>query len=232
MFDFTDEQVEAAPKVESLLSNSTVVSLLPYPLKENKPAIIPGYFQIPASRNGIPSVLQVGDSIHWLESPFGGNPPPPPIKMTHSSREIAKALVNDFIEAQLAIESDCMPGIFWVEGHYTSKEITEHHKTRLKEATDRQFRWFSALVRIADDDWAKYGQHKFISDLQRYAARDLKLNREWLTTLQSEIQVKCPLCGDYVRGDAIVHNMCGYIMKPDDYMLMKVKGLIVAKEDR
>lgn len=229
-FDFTEENIDAAPVVKAALHNSTVVSILPYPIKEQKPSIIPSYFQVPRSRDGIPSVLQVGEAIYWVESPFSGNPPPPPIKVTIPSREVARSIVNDLIEAQLAIESDALPGIFWVEGHFTADEVMFRFASDLKKAEDNQFRWFSTLVRIADDDWAKYHQHKFISDLQRYAARSMMLNREWITPIQSEVQLQCPLCKDFVRSDAIIHAPCGYILRPDEYKQLQSQGLILEKQ--
>lgn len=225
MFDFTEENVEAAPKIPYSIQNCTVVSLLPYPVKEPKPGIIPSYFQIPRCKDtNQPSVLQVGEAIHWYESPFKDQPP---IKMTHNSREVAKAIVNDLIEAQLGLDSDAAPGLFWVEGHFETKDIVQKFKTNLEDAKNRQLRWFVTLVRIADDDWARYHQHKFVSDLQRYAAKSMGLDREWTTTAISEVMVQCPLCKEYVRGDAIVHSSCGFVLKKEEYMKMQKDGLIL-----
>lgn len=227
MFDFTEEDVEAAPVIPHSTRNCTVVSILPYPLKEPKPGIIPGYYQVPRSKDGKPSVLPVGEAIHWLESPFGGIPPPPPIKMTHSSIEVARSIVNDLVEAQLGLDSDAGPGLFWVEGHFKAKQIEDNFPEKLQEAEHRQMRWFATLVRIADDDWARYHQHRFVSDLQRYAAKSMGLDREWLSTALSEVQIQCPLCKEFVRNDAIIHSACGFVLKMDEYKRMKADGLIL-----
>jgi len=226
-FDFTEEEVPATPVIPYAIGNYTVVSLLPYPIKETKPGIIPSYYQIPASRNNIPSILPVGEAIHWLESPFGGNPPPAPIKMTHTPREVANAIVNDLIEAQLGLESDAMPGLFALEGHLKVDDVVKKHPAQLKEAGDRQKRWFITLVRIADDDWNRYHQHKFVSDLQRYAAKYLGLDREWIGQTLSEVMLQCPLCKEYVRGDAIIHSACGFVLDKVAYKKMKEDGLIL-----
>lgn len=224
MFDITEEYVEAAPVIPFNPGNCTVVSLLPYPLKEPKPSIIPGYFQIPGSRHGIPALLPVGESIHWMESPFNDTPP---IKMTHTPREVAASIVNDFVEAQLAIDSDALPGIFWIHGHKKIEQVLRENKEDLEKAKNNQDRWFINLVRIADDDWAKTHLHVSISDIQRYAGKALNLNREWLSATLSEIQLQCPLCKEYVRSDAIIHSACGFIMRPDEYKKMKADGLIL-----
>lgn len=226
MYDFTEEDLEAAPVIPFSMGNCTVVSILPYPIKESKPSIIPGYFQIPRCKDpGKPSVLPVGESIHWVESPFKGNVPP--MKLTHSPKEVARSIVNDLIEGQLGLDSDAMPGLFWVEGHWSSEEIVFKHYNKLEEADNRQTKWFSVLVRIADDDWSKYKQHKFVSDLQRYAARAMGLQREWLTAVIDEINIQCPLCKGFVRPDAIVHSECGFVMKPIEYNQFKKDGRIL-----
>jgi hypothetical protein len=227
MFDMITEIVEAAPYVPESAHNCTVISLLPYPLKETKPAIIPGYFQIPAAVGNLPGVLPVGDSIHWLESPF---PRQPPIKMTENSRSVAKAIVNDFIEAQLGLDSDSAPGLFYVDGHFTAREVQLKFPTRLEEYTLRQKKWFLTLVRIADDDWAQHHVHKMISDLQRYAAKALGLERDWLGTSLDAIMTPCPMCSGLVNPTAIVHAECGYIMKPAEHARLVAQGLIVGKE--
>ena len=224
MFDITLEEVEAAPKIPKSNQNSTVVSMLPYAIKEVKPNIIPGYFQIPASRNGLPALLHVGSAIHWLESPF---PKQPSIKMTELSTQMARSIVNDFVEAQICLDSDAAPGLFWIEGHVELDEVLKRHGDKVKAAEERQKRWFIRLVREADDDWAKSKSNKAISDIQRYAARTLNLDREWLSTTLESIMEKCPMCKGFVEQGAIIHSICGYILNPTEYA--KMKDRIVSK---
>lgn len=218
MFDFTLEEVEAAPKIPVSSMNCTVVSLVPYPVKELKPNIIPGYFQIPRSKNGVPSVLPIGDSIHWIDSPF---PKQPPMKVTENSRAIAKAIVNDFIESQLAIDGDAAPGLFWVEGHHDHNSVIKNFKGELEAANKRQNNWFIALIRLADDDWARFHQNKGISDIQRYAAKALGMDREWLSSTLDMATIPCPLCRTAISTEAIICASCGYIVNLEKYSVMK-----------
>lgn len=224
MFDLTTEELEPAPKIGFSKMNCTIISLVPFSIKEVKPQIIPGYFQIPPCKQDDIQVLPIGDSIHWMESPF---PKMPPIKLTEDSRTMARSIVNDYIEAQLATDTDVAPGLFWVEGHFTKKEAKSQFEKEIRDADKRQKRWFVNLVKIADDDWAGSHQHKFISDIQRHAARALSLEREWLTLYNDSALVQCPLCRDMVRSDAIIHNICGFVINPVEYE--KLKGRIVPR---
>lgn len=224
MFDITQEDIEIAPKIPKSPGNCTVISLVPFSIKEIKPQVIPGYFQIPPAKKDSFQRLPVGESIYWMESPYKGMPP---IKITETPRAMARSIVNDYIEAQLATDTDTAPGLFWVEGHWDKREITEGFASELEAARNRQNRWFVNLIRIADDDWAQSHQHRAISDIQRHAARALGMSKEWLTVSVDERMVQCPLCKELVRHDAIVHNMCGYILKPEEYE--KLRNRILPK---
>lgn len=217
-FNFTDDQCEAAPVVKKSMANCTIISLLPYPVRETKPNIYPGYFQIPSAKETGVAVLPIGESVHAIESAYKGQPN---IRVVESPKVIAAAIVHDFLESQLAIEPDAQPGFFFVEGHYTVEEAKKTFPARIKEAEEFQKNWFVVLVRIADDDWEKTHQHKFISDIQRYAAKYLNLNREWIQVTVDNAMDVCPLCKELVRQDAIVHSICGYILKPKEYETMK-----------
>jgi len=218
MYDITLEEVEAAPRIPKSQQNCTIVSMLPYAIKEVKPNIIPGYFQIPASRNGLPSLLHIGSAIHWLDSPF---PKQPPIKMTELSTQMARSVVNDFVEAQICLDSDAAPGIFWIEGHIELDEVLKKHADKIREAEERQKKWFLRLIREADDDWGKTKSNKSISDIQRYAGKFMNMDREWLNTSLESVMERCPLCKGLVEQGAVVHSICGYILRPNDYDKMK-----------
>lgn len=222
MFDLTLEQIEAAPKIPYSPGNCTVVSLVPFAIKEIKPQIIPGYFQIPPCKDGDIQCLPIGESIHWMESPFDKMPP---IKLTETPRAMAKSIVSDYIEAQIATDTDVAPGLFWVEGHFDKDKAKKELKEEIEKAKGRQHRWFINLVKIADDDWATSHQHKFISDIQRHAARALRVEAEWLSLYAEANMVQCPLCKETVRPDAVVHNLCGFILKPDEFEALKARIL-------
>lgn len=232
MFDQTEEDIDHAPIIKSSPNNCTVVSLLPFALKENKPAIIPGYFQIPPVKSGQAQlvddngvrILHVGESIYWMESPFKGMPP---IKITETPRAMCRSIVNDFIEAQLAVDQDAYPGLFWIEGEFNKEDVLKKFAPQIEKARKAQNRWFINLVRIADNDWEKSHNHNTISDIQRYAAKHLGMEKDWTTVTLNALMIQCPLCKELVRPDAIVHATCGYVIKPDEYA--KLTNRIVPK---
>lgn len=225
MFDITQEELEVAPIIPVSKFNCTVVSIMPFGLKETKPQIIPGYFQIPPAKDGEIKTLPVGESFFWMESPFEKMPP---MKVTETSRAMARSIVQDFIEGALAVEADTYPGLFWVEGHYDAAGIEKDHKDKLKEVRKCQERWFVNLIRIADDDWQSTGQHKVISDIQRHAARAMGMKREWLDITVEAKMIQCPLCMELVRPDAIIHNSCGYILDVKKYEAMSSR--VISKD--
>lgn len=226
MFDITSDKFEVSPKIPYAHSNCTVVSGVPFPIRELKPQIIPGYFQIPPAHDGEIHVLHVGESIHWMESPF---PKMPPMKVTETPKAMARSLVNDFLDGMLAIDTDSAPCLFWVEGHWTIEEIKEKFNVQLYNAFQMQKRWFVELVRLADDDWAKYRQHRMITDIQRAASMAMGFRREWLDITVEAAMIKCPLCAELVRNDAIIHNTCGYVINLEKYNEMKAR--IVSKQE-
>ena len=95
-------------------------------------------------------------------------------------------------------------------------------KTEIAKARARQKAWFIRLVAIADDDWQRYGQHKFISDTQRYAGRTLNLERPWLILQQVESSLSvCPACQVQVHPKAVICSHCRFVLNPVEYKKMQ-----------
>lgn len=185
---------------------ATIVSIVPFESPERKPGLYPGYFLIPASPDGEPQVLVIGNSVHnvYLDDVRGS------LQIRTSSYEIAAAIVYDYCSSQLAVDEGSKPGIFWVPGEVTAKEVKIKYPQELQQARDLQKHWFLALVRIADDDWARYHQHKSISDFQRFAAKSLNLEREWLLVSMDTSQ--CPACKNAVPVGAVVCPNCKCVL--------------------
>jgi hypothetical protein len=70
---------------------------------------------------------------------------------------------------------------------------------------------------MADDDWKRTRQHKFISNLARVAAKVLKQEREWSITPQEVGQINCPSCNSFVSSKAVVCGNCNYILKTEEF---------------
>jgi hypothetical protein len=202
----------------------TVVSFLPWALNELKPGLIPENYYIPPAKDGIPGVLHIRDARSNLYVRDGKTYP-----ITHPAEEVANSIVADYCTAQLQGSSDAKPALFWVPGKWSGSEILTKFITEVAEAKTKQNVWFLRLVRLADDDWARFGQHRMITDLQRHAARSLgQLNKPWMQNLEPTEYVKCPACATLVDINAAVCANCGYITNKDKAKVLGIESTKVS----
>lgn len=194
---------------------TTIASLVPVKVSEKKNSLIPSDYEIPASNGTIPQVLHVSGAIHYVY--IGENLKKFPVRVP--ADELATSIVNDLIHATLAVDfsSKAMPGIFWVPGKLSSKEIMQQFAEFVSEAIENQKRWFLALVKMGDDDWQKLHRHSAISDLQRKAAKLLNLqDREWIVEERAGL-VACPACKTLIQLGTIRCPTCTTILDPVAY---------------
>jgi len=108
-----------------------------------------------------------------------------------------------------------IPGLFAVEEVYTAKDVRKIFPNKVNTALKNTVAWFEGLVKIADDDWQRYHQHKMITDVQREACRYLGLDREWNFSAFDVVSNVCPACFTQVNPKAIVCSSCKCIIKPE-----------------
>jgi hypothetical protein len=201
----------------------TVVSIVPFPIVEAKPGLYPGYFRIHAAKADDFEFIVVERSVHhvYLDSDRGS------LTVQVPSDEVARSIAEDYARAQLAYtQGIAEPGIFWIPGEYTDKKaIVAIAKDKLAQVREMQKNWFMRLVAIADDEWNKYHSHKSISDLQRFAAKSLGLDREW--NIQGAVANTkfCPACKTPTNVGAIVCSNCRTII---DHKAYKEAGFVQA----
>lgn len=200
--------------VMSRLDVATVFSLLPVEVKESKPGLYPGEYLIPpAPARGDFSLLLVHEGSHFVPQLERA-----PYQAVTPAREIAKSLVDDYIEGSLGIEEDAGPGLFWAIGEYTKEKAKIELKNEIVAAEAKQNRWYVNLVRIADIEWAQHvGNHNVISTMMRHAAKHLGLEKEWLINPDQLTLVYCPVCRNNVSVHALVCGNCQAILKPEEY---------------
>src|SRR5207237_6131695 len=127
----------------------TVVSLVPFPIAEEKPGLIPGYFKIPASNGKVPECLTVYDARHnvYIDETRGS------LGVRDAADEVARSIVEDFRSSQLGVSDGIHPGLFWTVGAYSAMQIMkftpqdseEHQRAIAKELASEnlaQKRWF------------------------------------------------------------------------------------------
>jgi hypothetical protein len=205
------------------LDKSTVVSIYPRPIYETKPTIQPGNFAIEAGSYDKPAVLVVGPSSWWKE--LDDNQPL--LEIPQGSVIIAKSIVQDYCNGLLGSNAnDCMPGFFYIPGEWNSERIKKEKKPLLDRALEAQKRWYAALVKIADVQWARTnGNPICIGDDMRLAALELGLNKEWIKDFTEVTKQRCAACGTLNVESVMVCPNCKVILKPKEF---KESGLSFA----
>jgi hypothetical protein len=176
------------------MDKSTVVSIYPKFIDEFKVTIQPGRFMIPPGSYDKPSILIVGPSSWWREF----DEQQPLLEIPVSSIQIADSIVRDYCNGILACDmGESMPGLFFIPGEQTLKDIQEKFKGELDKANRKQKNFYTHLVKLADSLWARsMGNPLAISDDMRMAARELNLTtKDWMKDFTMVSMVRCPACG-------------------------------------
>lgn len=206
---------------------ATVISILPYPLDERKPGLVPGQFNMPAAKKNDMELLVIERCIHavYLDETR------PRLIVPDPSDVVAESIVLDHKRSIHGyIPGIAEPGIEWIDGEFPNdidgkKAIAGMHASLLKSMIERQRKWFEYLVQFADDDWAKFKMHKFITKLQRDACMELGLDREWITATEIEMAAsKCRFCFSMVHPDAIVCAACNGVLDIKKYEANFIKA--------
>ena len=170
---------------------ATIVSLVPREIVCEMPGMVPSYYKIGKSEYKIPEILVVNDGQYNVYQLEGQS-----IQVYEAADKVANSFCSMYNSSQLGYGEDAQPALFFEEGKYTVKEIIGKFPSKIEQALEQQKNWFLALVYMADDSWAKYHQHRDISDLQRDAAEYLNLDREWIRSVEVNDELTtCPACG-------------------------------------
>lgn len=207
------------------LDRSTIVSIYPKPIDEQKHTIQPGRFQIDPGTFDKPSILIVGSSSWWKEV----DEHQPLLEIPNSSLQVANSIVVDYCKGLLAVTLDkAQPGIFWMPGEFNVEQVKKSHHNLMLKAKAMQENWFKALVEIADALWARTGGNPLtISDDMRMAARELNVSaKDWMKDFSLLQMIRCKACGAPRNEEYPVCPSCHAIVDVDK---AKALGLSFAK---
>lgn len=206
----------------------TLASTLPFKLREAKYGLVPSLYEVPAStlsdKGKIrPGVLHIADGYHDVLIPLSDDRAPA-MRVVDTAEKIAESLINDYINANLSISWDpldngamAIPGLFFVDGKLSVEDVELRCPRELEASISNTKAWFERLVKLADDDWAKYHQYKMITDLQRSACKYLNLSREWNFDVFTNEQNLCWGCKSLINPQAIKCAHCGAILQVEEY---------------
>lgn len=80
----------------------------------------------------------------------------------------------------------------------------------LAEARERLALFYASLVNSADKQWERTHNVAFISDLERRAARELRLEKDW--SYEPTMRNECPACGERLKPNVAVCRTCGAVL--------------------
>jgi hypothetical protein len=94
-------------------------------------------------------------------------------------------------------------GVFVAAGEVPTEAELEEARRRLEEFHRR-------LVAAADLEWERSHNPMFITDLERRAARELRLEKPWL--YDPKPLADCPVCAEKIKPGVAVCRSCGAIL--------------------
>ena len=100
----------------------------------------------------------------------------------------------------------------------------------LAEAHERLELFYASLVNSADKQWERTHNVAFISDLERRAARELRLEKDW--SYEPTMRNECPACGERLKPNVAVCRVCGAVLnreKAAQWGLLRAGSSTVAK---
>jgi hypothetical protein len=110
-------------------------------------------------------------------------------------------------------------GVFVAAGETPTEAELEEARRRLEEFHRR-------LVAAADLEWERSHNPMFITDLERRAARELRLEKPWL--YDPKPLADCPVCAEKIKPDVAVCRSCGAILDREK----AAQFGIIAREDK
>lgn len=199
----------------------TVLSIFPLALRETKPGLFPHSFNLRACDDPQEKVTTL--IVHRAKFSVYIDESRPALIVPEPADIVAESICHDYKVSVIFYEPNISePGLIWVHGGYSDSEALADAAIRVKlsDAREKQNTWFSRLVSAADDDWGRFHARKMISDLQRLAARNLNLDREW--DIEQEIAkehrpIPCKFCRADVHPDSIICMHCRGILNMERF---------------
>jgi hypothetical protein len=189
---------------------STIVSILPVPVDESKPGLLPAQYIIPSVKNPLEDVEVL--HVYRAHFPVYLDENRPALIVPAPSDTVAEAFCRDYKGSmQEYTPGIAEPGLFWTKGYVEKNDVKTQLPLELDEARSMQLQWFKRLVDVADDDWGKYHIRRMISTIHRLACNTLKLEREWNSDLviEKNLAMKpCKFCRADLHPEAIICQYC------------------------
>jgi hypothetical protein len=200
---------------------SSLVSFSKREFREHIPGMQMSDYFIPASMNSMPEILLVADSYYYKPTLDQEQD-----RVFVPSEQIVESLVHMHRTSQMLYKPTpaTYPAVFGLVNQAVTPDLLQKPEFQplIRESLEAQRRWFISLVQMADDDWMRLHNHRMISDIQRTAAVELGLEREWLFDLPDFADMRekvepvgCPFCAALlIDPNAPICPNCGKVHNP------------------
>ena len=203
------------------MDKCTVFSIYPKEIDEIKHTIQPGRFIIPAGSPEHPTFLVVGSSSWFREIDVDQ----PYLEIPNSSLQVANSIVNDYCNGLIGCNmDDAMPGLFFIPGNITVKQLLGEYKSTYDKMVARQTKFWHSIIHLTDILWSNTnGNPLCVSEDARLACKQLGIeNKDWMQNFQNQGTVRCIACGT-LRNPAF--PVCGTCNRVVDRELAAKLGL-------
>lgn len=179
--------------VKNPVDKATIVSIYPMGFKDVKHTIQPSEFEVLGGTLEKPSVNVFGVSSWWKD--MGDDQPM--VEIPVNAVVMAHSIISDWCNGLIECDmGSAMPGMFFIPGEHTQLDVTLKYKTMLAEADIKQRNWYNNLIRAADSLWSRsQGNPLAIWDGMRLAAKELNVERPWMSNYTYTEKVRCFACG-------------------------------------
>lgn len=203
---------------------ATVFSIYPQEIVERKLTLYPELFVIPAGKPEAPGRLVVGTSSWWRDI----DPEQPMLEIPVSAVVVADSIVKDYNNSRIGSNmGDAVPGIFYLSGDISIKELVERFAPVLEDAIVKQRNWYNVLVKMADALWARTnGNPLSIPEDCKIAAKELGFSRDWVQNFIRIEMIPCVACGALRNPN---FPICGNCKNVVDKKKAEALGLVFAQ---
>ncbi len=203
----------------------TIFSIYPKEIDEVKITITPSRYIVPAGTVENPSWLVVGAASWWREV----DPEQPYLEIPNSSLQVAESVVKDYVNGLDGFSNDAHPGLFYIPGVISVKQLMSEYKSTYDMAVRKQNNYWHAVINNTDIMWVTTGGNPLsVSGDARLACAQLGIeNKDWMQNFQNMKNVRCIACGNLRNPDFPICASCNRVV--DKELALKL-GLDIADE--
>lgn len=204
------------------MDKTTIVSIYPRNIVDDKPTLFPSRFVIPAAKDGEFSLLVIEGASYFLSSMIGNQPP---TEVQVNSMMLAESILRDSIPTMNLVTNSARPGVFSIPGGFNRISILNYvhpdgrkFKELLATAREWQMNYWTAVIDEADYFWSKsQGNPKTIPEDAKLAARIMGVEKQkpWMSNVVASELINCKACGELVNPIFPVCKHCHVIINEE-----------------